>query len=100
MAADSEVIKLLVVGDAGTGKTSIIKRWLAGQNNYLINSHASIRISINRYVNNFFSEDHKATVGVDFAVKHVNVNGKEVRLQLWDIAGQERFGSSASKVRR
>jgi len=51
-----------------------------------------------RYVNNFFSEDHKATVGVDFAVKHVNVNGTEVRMQLWDIAGQERFGASASKV--
>lgn len=76
MAVESEVIKIVVVGDAGTGKTSIIKR----------------------YVSNFFSEDHKATVGVDFAVKHVNVNGKEVRLQLWDIAGQERFGSSASKV--
>jgi GTPase SAR1 family protein len=51
-----------------------------------------------RYVSNFFSEDHKATVGCDFSVKHVNVNGTEVRLQLWDIAGQERVGSSASKV--
>ena len=75
MAQTQEVIKIIVVGDAGAGKTSIIKR----------------------YVNNFFSEDHKATVGVDFAVKQVNVAGKEVRLQLWDIAGQER-GATTSKV--
>ena len=73
---NQEIIKIVVVGEAGVGKTSLIKR----------------------YVSNFFSEDHKATVGVDFTVKNVNVNGKEVRLQLWDIAGQEKFGGSASKV--
>jgi Ras-related protein Rab-32 len=88
------LFKILVVGDIGTGKTSIIKR----------------------YVHNIFSMSYKSTVvysqiklilkiGVEFALKVINWDPKtEIRLQLWDIAGivkrkptnsegQERFGN-------
>jgi len=65
------VYKILVVGDLGCGKTSFI----------------------HRYVNHTFSNTYRATIGVDFALKTLKWDTKtSIRLQLWDIAGQERFG--------
>lgn len=76
-SAENELLyKVLVVGDVGVGKTSIIKRT----------------------VHNIFNANYKATIGVDFALKVVqrkNPADKQepvVKMQLWDIAGQERFG--------
>ena len=68
----NKIFKILVVGEMGTGKTSLVRK----------------------YVDGIFSEYYKTTIGVDFASKDIKWDDKtDVCLQLWDIAGQERFGS-------
>ena len=76
------VLKILVLGDAGVGKTSIIKRYTEG-----VFTRATI----------------KATVAADFSTKSLTVfsgteRSQEVKLQIWDIAGQERLGNQLTRV--
>ncbi|KAH0788712.1 Ras family protein [Histomonas meleagridis] len=67
-----KVLKIIVVGDMGTGKTSLIRKFVEGN----------------------FSEFYKITIGVDFANKVLKFDENSTAdVQLWDIAGQERFGS-------
>jgi len=61
--------KILLVGDPAVGKTSIILK----------------------YVENRFEREYKASIGIDFAYKIVEVGEKVSRLIIWDIASQERF---------
>lgn len=62
--------KLIVIGPAAVGKTSLIRR----------------------FVENQFSFNYKSTIGVDFLAKSIRLeDDKIVKLALWDIGGQERF---------
>lgn len=63
------IFKLVLVGDSSSGKTSLMRR----------------------YVDNVFEEQTLTTIGVDFTVKTIVINGSTVKLQIWDTAGQERF---------
>jgi len=66
-----QMLKLLLLGDAGVGKTSLL----------------------NQFVNREFTAQYKATIGSDFSSKQLDVDGRYVTLQIWDTAGQERFQS-------
>ncbi|XP_050426242.1 ras-related protein Rab-7L1-like [Adelges cooleyi] len=65
-----KLFKVIIIGDPTVGKTAFVKR----------------------YVQNSYSREYKGTVGVDFALKIIKISETEtIKLQLWDIAGQERF---------
>lgn len=63
--------KIIVAGDTGTGKSSLIVK----------------------FTDNSFTNTFNSTIGVDFRTKALTVNGQIVRLYIWDTAGQERFKS-------
>jgi Ras-related protein Rab-6A len=63
--------KLIVVGNQGTGKSSIL----------------------NRFVNETFEENYQATIGLDFQSKNITIHDQDVRLIIYDTAGQEKFRS-------
>jgi len=65
------LLKVIILGDSGVGKTSLM----------------------NKFVNDKFSKQYKATIGADFLTKEILIDDKLVTMQIWDTAGQERFQS-------
>ncbi len=69
MVSYDYTFKILLLGDASVGKTSFTKR----------------------YCYNIFNPSERLTIGVDFHVKTIELNNKKIKLQLWDVGGEERF---------
>ncbi len=63
------VYKIIIIGDAGCGKTSLTQRFLTS----------------------LFKPDSSMTIGVDFEVKSLNIKNLKIKLQIWDFGGEERF---------
>ncbi len=61
--------KITLFGPGGVGKTSLLLR----------------------YIKDHFSDDLKKTIGSNFLIKDVELDGKSIRLLLWDIGGQPQF---------
>lgn len=63
------LIKLLLIGDSGVGKSCLLLRFSDGS-----------------FTTNFIT-----TIGIDFKIRTIELKGKRIKLQIWDTAGQERF---------
>ncbi|XP_066485031.1 ras-related protein Rab-35 [Tiliqua scincoides] len=72
------LFKLLIIGDSGVGKSSLLLR----------------------FADNTFSGSYITTIGVDFKIRTLVINGERVKLQIWDTAGQERFRTITSTYYR
>jgi len=72
------LFKILLVGDSGVGKSSLLLR----------------------FTDDMFQETFISTIGVDFKIRNVNIEGKTVKMQIWDTAGQERFRTITSSYYR
>jgi small GTP-binding protein len=78
---DCKVLKIVVVGDSGVGKTQLL----------------------NKFAWNEFDSESKSTIGVNFLTKFVEKKGAVgggYKLQLWDTAGQERYRAITSAYYR
>ncbi|EAS06418.3 small guanosine triphosphatase family Ras-related in brain (Rab) family protein (macronuclear) [Tetrahymena thermophila SB210] len=63
------LFKILLIGNSGVGKTCMLMRY-----------------SENQFTYNFYN-----TIGVDFKIKALRLEDKNIKLQIWDTAGQDRF---------
>lgn len=63
------LFKIVLIGDSSVGKTNLLSR----------------------FTRNEFNPDSKATIGVEFATRTLDVDGTKVKTQIWDTAGQERY---------
>lgn len=63
------LIKLLIIGNSGVGKSSILLQ----------------------FVEKTFTDNFISTIGIDYRVRSITIDGKRIKLQVWDTGGQERF---------
>ena len=68
------IFKILIIGDAGVGKSNLLLR----------------------YVKNEFASDMRSTVGVEFGTKMLKIDNYDIKAQIWDTAGQERYRAITS----
>ena len=71
MGEQEITLKILLIGDSYVGKTSLLLQ----------------------YIDRECPENHMATIGVEFKDKIIQINKKNVKLQVWDTSGQERYRS-------
>ena len=68
------MFKILLLGDSGVGKSSLLLR----------------------YTKHEFNVDMRSTIGVEFALKYLKMDNFQLKVQIWDTAGMERYRSITS----
>lgn len=68
------MFKILLLGDSGVGKSSLLLRYTKDQ----------------------FMQDIRSTIGVEFGVKYLKIDNLQLKVQIWDTAGMERYSSITS----
>ncbi|XP_042058063.1 ras-related protein RABA5d-like [Salvia splendens] len=68
------LFKIVIIGDSAVGKSNLLSL----------------------YARNEFSLHTKATIRVEFQTKTRDIDGKEVKAQIWETAGQEKFRAVTS----
>lgn len=63
------LFKILLIGDTGVGKSCLLLQ----------------------FADEIYTETYISTIGVDFKIKTIQLNGKTIKLSIWDTAGQDRF---------
>ncbi|CAI0541379.1 unnamed protein product [Linum tenue] len=72
------LFKIVVIGDSAVGKSNLLSR----------------------FARNEFDANSKATIGVEFQTQLLDIDGKEIKAQIWDTVGQERFRAVTSAYYR
>ena len=65
------LLKIIMIGAASVGKSSLL----------------------NRFIDDTYSEETLTTIGADLRSITLKINDLNIRLQIWDTAGQEQFSS-------
>jgi len=65
------LFKFIIIGDSGVGKSCLLYQFINGK----------------------FITEHELTIGVEFGSKMISIDNKQIKIQIWDTAGQELFRS-------
>ncbi len=75
MNSNSSICKAIIIGDSAVGKSSMLLRYLSDK----------------------FTEECLHTIGIDFKIKDVMIDGQIVKLHIWDMSGQKHLRPPSSE---